>query len=205
MDTGHLRKARNPSPGMGPDQGQLTGKNPRRSARRDHRSPPPSSPWGLRFPRASEENSPRQQTTRQREGPVSTSVPVRLVHVNTRPAHASTGRRPARPTSARLQGTAPRAPRPPFTSRGGSRWVNAPACPPSSGAIPRCLLHSSERGPQGEEAPGAHPRTSVSAPHCPVLLSPPSRWGLRARLPALRGGLRGGLRRHAHPGPADAT
>lgn len=109
MDTGHLRKARNPSPGMGPDQGQLTGKNPRRSARRDHRSPPPSSPWGLRFPRASEENSPRQQTTRQREGPVSTSVPVRLVHVNTSPAHASTGRRPARPTSARLQGTAPRA------------------------------------------------------------------------------------------------
>lgn len=109
MDTGHLRKARNPSPGMGPDQGQLTGKNPRRSARRDHRSPPPSSPWGLRFPRASEENSPRQQTTRQREGPVFTSVPVRLVHVNTRPAHASTGRHPARPTSARLQGTAPRA------------------------------------------------------------------------------------------------
>lgn len=87
MDTGHLRKARNPSPGMGPDQGQLTGKNPRRSARRDHRSPPPSSPWGLRFPRASEENSPRQQTTRQREGPVSTSVPVRLVHMNTRPTH----------------------------------------------------------------------------------------------------------------------
>lgn len=213
MDTGHLRKARNPSPGMGPDQGQLTGKNPRRSARRDHRSPPPSSPWGLRFPRASKENSPRQQTTRQREGPVSTSVPVRLVHVNTCPARtrAPADARPARPQpGCRGQRPAPlfsrpRAPRPPFTSRGGSRWVNAPACPPSSGAIPRCLLHSSERGPQGEEAPGAHPRTSVSAPHCPVLLSPPSRWGLRARLPALRGGLRGGLRRHAHPGPADAT
>lgn len=176
MDTGHLRKARNPSPGMGPDQGQLTGKNPRRSARRDHRSPPPSSPWGLRFPRASEENSPRQQTTRQREGPVSTSVPVRLVHVNTRPAHASTGRRPARPTSAWLQGTAPRAAVLPATRpkaafhQSGRKSVGKCSSLPTfqwgDSEVPSTQLRAGTPGGGSPRSPSAHLSAPLTALSC---------------------------------------
>lgn len=116
-----------------------------------------------------------------------------------RPARPQPGCRGQRPTPLFSR---PRAPRPPFTSRGGSRWVNAPACPPSSGAILRCLLHSSERGPQGEEAPGAHPRTcqrpSLPCPAVPTVTlgpagsapGPPRRvawWPPKACPPGTRG------------------
>lgn len=60
-----------------------------------------------------------------------------------------------------------RPPGPPLASWGGSQWVNAPASPSSSGAIPRCLLHSSEGGRQQDEAPGSRPGASGSVPRCP--------------------------------------
>lgn len=172
MDTGHLRKARNLSPGMGPDQGQLTGKNPRRSARRDHRSPPPSSPWGLRFPRASEENSPRQQTTRQREGPVSTSVPVRLVHVNTCPARARAREHrqtPGPPDLSPAAGDSAPRPKAAFHQSGRKSVGKCSSLPTfqwGDSEVPSTQLRAGTPGGGSPRSPSAHLSAPLTALSC---------------------------------------